>query len=84
LFPPCRQRILLPGDPPSPAAIPAGCRFHPCCPMAQDICRSGEPPQKNVGDGHVAACHFAAPWPISQPAASGPELRMNSIASSIS
>ncbi|WP_454856476.1 ABC transporter ATP-binding protein [Rhizobium binxianense] len=79
-----KQRILLPGDPPSPAAVPAGCRFHPRCPMAQDICRSEEPPQKSVGDGHVAACHFAAPWPIKLPAASVPEPRMNSIASSIS
>lgn len=78
-----KQRILLPGDPPSPAAIPAGCRFHPRCPMAQDICRSEEPQQKSVGDGHVAACHFAAPWPIRLPAASDPEPRTNTIASSI-
>ncbi len=64
-----RQRILLPGDPPSPAAIPTGCRFHPRCPMAQDICRVEEPPARALGDGHIAACHFAAPWPIQIPAA---------------
>ncbi|MDL2402009.1 ABC transporter ATP-binding protein [Rhizobium mayense] len=59
-----KKRILLPGDPPSPAAVPAGCRFHPRCPMAKDICKTTEPPLQSVGDGHSAACHFAGPWPI--------------------
>ena len=59
-----RKRILLAGDPPSPAAIPTGCRFHPRCPIAQDICKSQEPPLRSVGDGRQAACHFAGPWPI--------------------
>jgi oligopeptide/dipeptide ABC transporter ATP-binding protein len=59
-----KKRILLPGDPPSPAAIPTGCRFHPRCPMAKDICKTAEPPLQSVGDGHSAACHFAGPWPI--------------------
>lgn len=69
-----RQRILLPGDPPSPAAIPSGCRFHPRCPIAKDICRSEEPPQKAVSSDHLVACHFAAPWPIKMPNASGAEV----------
>ncbi|MDE1996490.1 MAG: hypothetical protein KGI75_28585, partial [Rhizobiaceae bacterium] len=59
-----KTRILLPGDPPSPAAIPTGCRFHPRCPMAKDICTTTEPPLQSVGDEHSAACHFARPWPI--------------------
>jgi oligopeptide/dipeptide ABC transporter ATP-binding protein len=56
-----RQRIILGGDPPSPAQPPAGCRFHPRCPKAQDICRH-EPPALVTRDGdpgsHVTACHF--------------------------
>jgi oligopeptide/dipeptide ABC transporter ATP-binding protein len=59
-----RKRILLAGDPPSPISIPDGCRFHTRCPIAQDICRSQEPPLQSVGEGHLAACHFAKAWPI--------------------
>ena len=39
-----RQRIVLPGDPPSPINPPAGCTFHPRCPFAVEKCKSGEPP----------------------------------------
>ncbi|ODT72552.1 MAG: peptide ABC transporter substrate-binding protein [Pelagibacterium sp. SCN 63-23] len=59
-----RKRILLAGDPPSPISIPTGCRFHTRCPIAQEICRNEAPPLENVGDGHMAACHFAQAWPI--------------------
>jgi oligopeptide/dipeptide ABC transporter ATP-binding protein len=56
-----RQRIILGGDPPSPAQPPAGCRFHPRCPKAQEICRH-EPPalvaRDNDPESHVTACHF--------------------------
>jgi oligopeptide/dipeptide ABC transporter ATP-binding protein len=49
------------GDPPSPYAIPAGCRFHPRCPRRQDICTRVDPLLES-GEGHphhLAACHFA-------------------------
>jgi oligopeptide/dipeptide ABC transporter ATP-binding protein len=68
-----RQRILLPGDPPSPAAIPPGCRFHPRCPIAKDICRHEVPPLRALGAGRAAACHFAEPWPMGAPRAAALE-----------
>jgi oligopeptide/dipeptide ABC transporter ATP-binding protein len=56
-----RERILLTGDVPSPIAPPAGCRFHPRCPKAQDRC-SVDDPALEVRDTdpatHLTACHF--------------------------
>ena len=54
-----RQRILLSGDVPSAAEIPAGCRFHPRCPMAQERCQVEDPPPLEVAPGHTSACWFA-------------------------
>ena len=53
-----RQRILLEGDVPSPLNPPPGCRFHTRCPLAFDLCRQEEPPFKDYGGGHYAACHW--------------------------
>lgn len=50
---------LLPGEPPSPLAPPAGCRFHPRCPRARDICRREAPPWKTLAPDWRARCHFA-------------------------
>ncbi|MGB3701990.1 MAG: ABC transporter ATP-binding protein [Anaerolineales bacterium] len=52
-----RQRIILPGDPPSPIDPPKGCRFHPRCPIVMEICRQEEPTWREVGPGHWVACH---------------------------
>jgi peptide/nickel transport system ATP-binding protein len=49
----------IPGAPPSLVNPPAGCRFHPRCPMAEELCRDRTPEPIEVGPGHVAACHFA-------------------------
>jgi len=52
-----RERIVLEGDVPSPINPPSGCRFHPRCRYATDICTQLEPPLVDYGNGHEAACH---------------------------
>jgi peptide/nickel transport system ATP-binding protein len=52
------QRIILPGDVPSPAAPPPGCKFHPRCRYARDICKQ-VPAWRDLGDDHWVACHLA-------------------------
>ena len=54
-----RARLVLQGEVPSPIDPPAGCRFHPRCPLARDRCRVEVPLLREVGGGHLAACHFA-------------------------
>ncbi|MCS6940451.1 MAG: dipeptide ABC transporter ATP-binding protein [Roseiflexaceae bacterium] len=54
-----RERIILQGDVPSPINPPKGCRFHPRCWMARDICREIEPAFEEKTSGHWSACHFA-------------------------
>ena len=55
------QRLLLQGDPPSPANPPPGCRFHTRCPLAQPVCREERPPltpRDSAGGTQWVACHF--------------------------
>jgi peptide/nickel transport system ATP-binding protein/oligopeptide transport system ATP-binding protein len=51
-----RERIILPGDVPSPLNPPSGCRFHPRCPVAMDHCSREEPIFKEVSSDHWVAC----------------------------
>jgi oligopeptide/dipeptide ABC transporter ATP-binding protein len=48
----------LRGEPPSPIDVPSGCRFHPRCPIAQDICSSAVPEVARPGEDHTVVCHF--------------------------
>jgi oligopeptide/dipeptide ABC transporter ATP-binding protein len=43
---------------PGLGAIPQGCRFHPRCPLAMDVCRRDDPAMRPAGPGHEAACHL--------------------------
>ncbi len=49
----------LPGAPANPFDRPAGCAFHPRCPLARDRCRTEKPELREVEPGRFSACHFA-------------------------
>jgi len=53
-----RKRIVLTGDVPNPINPPKGCHFHPRCPKAMDRCRNEAPVLRDLGAGHMAACHL--------------------------
>jgi len=51
-----RERTVLKGEVPSPLDPPAGCVFHPRCPISIAECSQGIPPLREVRPGHWAAC----------------------------
>ena len=56
-----KERVRLQGIPgvsPSPSAWPSGCRFHPRCAKAMDICRTDEPEFREILPGRLLACHL--------------------------
>jgi peptide/nickel transport system ATP-binding protein len=52
------QRMILPGDVPSPADPPPGCKFHPRCRYAQDVCHQEYPEWRELSEDHWVACHL--------------------------
>jgi peptide/nickel transport system ATP-binding protein len=57
-----RALDVIPGTPPDLRDPPAGCRFHPRCPEAMDVCRADVPPEVRFPDGVRVACHLFPPW----------------------
>ena len=58
-----RQRVVLTGDVPNPLDPPTGCRFHPRCPYAMDICRDVDPASFVTSAGTRVACHLHTTGP---------------------
>ncbi len=62
-----RIRIALPGEPPSPHAPPAGCPFHPRCPVARPRCAAERPPLAAIEEAGewegLAACFYPGELP---------------------
>jgi oligopeptide/dipeptide ABC transporter ATP-binding protein len=54
-----KKRIILPGDVPSPADPPPGCKFHPRCHYAQEVCQTEAPTWRQLAPDHWVACHRA-------------------------
>ena len=55
---------VIPGRVPDAQAVPAGCAFHPRCPIAEERCRTEMPECHEHATGHAAACHFVGKsWP---------------------
>jgi len=54
-----RTETMPEGEIPNPINPPSGCRFHPRCPIAEEVCSKEEPELRELRPGHFAACHFA-------------------------
>jgi oligopeptide/dipeptide ABC transporter ATP-binding protein len=60
-----RPQSNLLRSPPDAIRLPRGCRFHPRCPQAMDVCRAQEPASQPAADGHDVACHLHGSLPMS-------------------
>ncbi len=55
-----KKRVILQGETPNPIDLPTGCRFHPRCPVAIDICKTSDPQLLTLSETHQAACLLLA------------------------
>lgn len=55
------RMISIPGSPPDLLDPPTGCRFHPRCKYAMDVCKRVDPAYVEIDKGHSVACHLASP-----------------------
>jgi peptide/nickel transport system ATP-binding protein len=55
------ERVSIPGRPPALDTPPSGCRFHPRCPYAMDVCKTHVPAMQEVRPGHRVACFLVSP-----------------------
>ena len=53
-----REKIIAKGEIPSPINPPSGCRFHTRCRYVQDKCKTEEPIEREIREGHIIKCHF--------------------------
>ena len=51
-----KQRMILQGETPNPIELPSGCRFHPRCPVAMNVCKESDPRLFAISETHQAAC----------------------------
>ncbi len=51
-----KKRVILQGETPNPIDLPTGCRFHPRCPVAIEICKAQDPQLMQLSETHRAAC----------------------------
>lgn len=59
-----KARVEIVGEPPSPVNPPPGCRFHPRCPFAKEICRRETPVLEKASNTHYVACHLWRSLPV--------------------
>jgi peptide/nickel transport system ATP-binding protein len=50
------ELVTVPGEPPDLLNPPTGCRYHPRCPYATEICKQEQPPFEDMGSNHLVAC----------------------------
>jgi len=53
-----RSRTAVVGEIASARDVPPGCRYHPRCPHVMPVCRTDDPTLRDLGGGHLSACHL--------------------------
>jgi oligopeptide/dipeptide ABC transporter ATP-binding protein len=63
-----KQRIILPGETPSPSELPGGCSFQDRCPLVHDRCRRDQPRLEAIATGRRVECFAVTPEAPQRPA----------------